>query len=219
MLSPFVAIALVSVTLSVAVGGLGLAARRFAWDAEIARKSVHLAVGGVALALPALFHDVWPVVVLGAIACLGLAAVRAVPALRASAGYALHGVLRRSVGEFAFVAGVVAAFAVAHDHAPAYAAAILTLALADTAAALVGKRFGRHPFLVRTSCKSVEGTLAFFAVAALVAFVCFGPAALLAIGAFACATTLVELFGAGGFDNATIPVAGLIALSLTGAGR
>jgi phytol kinase len=154
------------------------------------------------------------VIALAAVACAGLFALRAVPALRSRFGCALHGIARASLGEFAFVAGVALAFVLAHGDFAAFAAAILTLTFGDTAAALIGRRFGRHPYSVGRAHKSLEGSCAFFAVAALVCALLPGAASIAAVAAFALATTLAEAFAGDGLDNAAIPIAGLLALRL-----
>jgi len=206
--------AVCALVLALLVGGIGLLARRFAWEPELARKVSHVAVGLACLALPFVFASVAPVLALAAVACAGLLALRAVPALRAGLGCALHGVARRSLGEFAFVGGATLAFALANDHFPAYAAAILTLALGDAAAALVGRRFGRHPYAVGNARKSFEGSAAFFGVAALVCALIPGAVSVAAVAAFALVTTLAEALAGDGFDNVAIPLAGLLALRL-----
>lgn len=216
--SPLVAAVLVAAVLALIVGGTGALARRFAWEPEVARKISHVAVGLAALPLPWLFAHDKPVVVLALVACAGLLALRTVPALRARFGCALHGITRPLIGEFAFVGGVALAFALAHDRPAAYVAAVLTLAFGDTAAALIGRRFGRHPYAVGHARKSFEGSCAFFAVAAVVCALLPGAGSMTAVAAFALATTLAEAFAGDGFDNAAIPVAGLLALRLfTGA--
>jgi phytol kinase len=205
---------LVAVVLALLVGGIGVLARRFAWEAEAARKASHVAIGLAALPLPWLFHDDMPVLILAVAACAGLFALRAVPALKARFGCALHGIPRASFGEFAFVAGVALAFVLAQGHPAAYVAAILTLALGDTAAALVGRSFGRHRYDVGRAQKSLEGSCAFFAVAAIVAAVVPGAVGLAAVAVFAIVTTLAEALAGDGLDNAAIPLAGLLALRL-----
>ncbi len=206
--------ALAVLALALLVGGIGLLARRFAWESETARKISHVAVGLACLVLPFVFTSVAPVLGLAVVACAGLLALRSVPALRARFGCALHGVARRSLGEFAFVGGVALAFLLAHDNFAAYAVAILTLALGDAAAALVGRRFGRHPYAVGRARKSLEGSAAFFAVAALVCALIPGAVSVAAVAAFALVTTLAEALAGDGFDNAAIPLAGLLALRL-----
>jgi phytol kinase len=206
--------ALAALALALLVGGIGLLARRFAWEPETARKVSHVVLGLACLALPLFFTTVAPVLGLAAVACAGLLALRAVPTLRARFGCALHGVARRSLGEFAFVGGVALAFALAQDNFAAYAAAILTLALGDAAAALVGRRFGRHPYAVGQARKSFEGSAAFFAVAVVIGALIPGAMSVAALAAFALLTTLAEALAGGGFDNAAIPLAGLLALRL-----
>jgi phytol kinase len=209
---------LVAAVLALLVGGIGVLARRFAWEAEAARKASHVALGLAALPLPWLFADDGPVLMLALAACAGLFALRAIPALKARFGCALHGIARPSFGEFAFVGGVALAFVLAHGHPAAYVAAILTLALGDAAAALVGRSFGRHRYTVGRAHKSLEGSCAFFAVAAVVAAIAgaFVPDAVgvAALAAFALATTLAEALAGDGLDNAAIPLAGLLALRL-----
>jgi phytol kinase len=205
---------LAAAVLALLVGGIGLLARRFAWEAEHARKISHVAVGLACLALPFLFTSAAPVLGLALVACAGLFVLRAVPALRARFGCALHGVARASYGELAFVGGVALAFVLAHHSVPAYAAAVLTLTLGDTAAALIGRRFGRHPYAVGRARKSFEGSLAFFAVAAVVCIAIPGATSVAAVAAFALATTTAEALAGDGLDNAVIPVAGLLALRL-----
>jgi len=207
---------LAAVVLAVLVGGIGLLARRFAWEAEAARKASHVAVGTACVALPWLFADVAPVLALAAVACAGLFALRTVPWLRARLGAALHGIARASYGEFAFVGGVALAFVIAHGDKPAYAAAILALSCGDAAAALIGRRFGRHPYALGRARKSLEGSAAFFAVAVLVCAVFPRAESVAAVAAFALATTLAEAIAGDGFDNAAIPLAGLLALRLFG---
>ena len=86
----------------------------------------------------------------------------------------------------------------------------------DAAAALIGRRFGRHPYAVGRARKSLEGSAAFFVVALLVCAVFPRAESVAAIAAFALATTLAEALAGDGFDNAAIPLAGLLALRLFG---
>ncbi|HEV2740238.1 MAG TPA: hypothetical protein VGU66_16780 [Candidatus Elarobacter sp.] len=207
---------LAAAVLALLVGGIGMLAHRFAWEPEAARKASHVAVGAMCLPLPWLFADVAPVLVLAAVACAGLLALRTVPWLRVRFGAALHGIARASYGEFAFVGGVALAFVLAHGDKPAYVATILALAFGDAAAALVGRRFGRHPFAVGRARKSLEGSAAFFVVALLVCAVFPRAESVAAVAAFALATTLAEALAGDGLDNVAIPLAGLLALRLFG---
>ncbi|AUX23796.1 hypothetical protein SOCEGT47_043260 [Sorangium cellulosum] len=100
--------------------------------------------------------------------------------------------------------------------------AIVVLAVADPAAAYIGRRFGRTRLLEN---RSLEGTLAFFVVGGLGALAvlgALGPASLssrlflAAVAGLAGAAT--ELFSSRLDDNFTIPVAVATAVTLAGAG-
>ncbi|WP_441285804.1 diacylglycerol/polyprenol kinase family protein [Sorangium sp. KYC3313] len=100
--------------------------------------------------------------------------------------------------------------------------AVVVLAVADPAAALIGRRFGRTRL---RDGRSLEGTLAFFAAGALSALVvmwALGPASLssrlllAAVAGLAGAAT--ELFSTRMDDNFTIPVAVAAAVTVAGAG-
>ncbi len=96
------------------------------------------------------------------------------------------------------------------------AACIAAWGFGDGAAALVGKRFGRHPLKGRLieGRKSLEGTLTMFAVSFLAVFAIMlfrgglswqqcGAIALIA----AAVSAVVELYTLGGFDTLTCPMA------------
>jgi phytol kinase len=187
---------------------------------EHARKLVHVGMGLVCLTFPWLFHDTAPVLGLAAAAIAALAAVRSLQPLRARFGCALHGVARRSYGEFAFVAGIVAAFVLAHGDALAYTVPVAVLTFADSIAALVGTRFGFHRFRTFEGTKSLEGSTAFFFAALL----CIAGPLLLAGNAAALPIalgvsiilTLIEASAYAGLDNLLIPVAGALLVRSAG---
>lgn len=100
--------------------------------------------------------------------------------------------------------------------------AIVVLAVADPAAALIGRRFGRTRL---RDGRSLEGTLAFFAAGALSSLAvmwALGPASLssrLVLAAVAgMAGAVTELFSSRMDDNFTIPVAVAAAVTVAGAG-
>jgi dolichol kinase len=101
---------------------------------------------------------------------------------------------------------------------PAAEIAVIVLAFADPAAALVGRRHGRTRL---RAGRSLEGTLAFFAVGTLVSLAvlfAFHPLAFPAMLALAAAAgvsgALAELFSTSLDDNFTIPVAVAAAVGL-----
>ena len=115
-----------------------------------------------------------------------------------------------------YTAGMLVGVLVLPSHA--FLLGLLVLALADPAAALVGRRFGRHK-LYRD--KSMIGTATFFVVAMAIAMVLLamrvpglGPQARLGTAALiALAGTIAELLGDHVLDNASI----LLATGITAA--
>ena len=104
-----------------------------------------------------------------------------------------------------FLMGVFATLLIAPAHL--FAPAVLVLALADPAASVVGRLWGRHSL----GKGSWEGTIAFFLVAGVVAFPFVGlPGALVAAGAVA----IFDVLPTGIDDNLTVPVATALALWL-----
>jgi phytol kinase len=188
-------------------------------DPEHVRKALHATMSAVVLALPWLFSETGPVVVLAALAGAGMAALRGVRGLRDGAGRVLHDVGRQSVGELCFPAGVAALFALTGGGALRYGAPVLVLGLADPAAALAGRRFGQARFGAGDGAKTAEGSLAFFAVAVGVVFGALALAeadapdhmllAALFTGAWA---TLAEVVARRGWDNLLVPLTALTAL-------
>lgn len=94
--------------------------------------------------------------------------------------------------------------------------AIYAWGFGDAAAALVGRRFGRHPLRGKLieGCKSVEGTLAMFATSAALVFAVLLlrggiPWHLIALTAASTGAVLaaVELYTLRGYDTITCPLA------------
>ncbi len=186
---------------------------------ETSRKLFHLSGGLTTLALPWMFADVWPVLLLTAITVPSLLALKHVRRLRDGLGDVLYGVTRPSLGEVYFPLSACLLFVLAHDQPLLYLVPLLLLTLADPAAAIVGSRFGVLHYVTRDGQKSLEGSLAFFAVS----FVCTAGALLLAAPTtdvttpgvaltLALLLTLVEAISWRGLDNLLIPVTGFIFL-------
>ena len=198
--------------------GLSLVALRRAQvrrrlSAEATRKGLHVAMSAVALALPWLFDDAWPVLLLAALAAGAMLAVRYVRPLRDGVGGVLHEVGRQSVGDLCFPVAVGLLYVLAAGSPVLYAVAVLMLGLADPAAALTGARHGLSPYATVEGTKSREGSVAF----AFIAFLCVhvplllftpvGRAESLWIAAIvAVLATIVEAVSWGGLDNLFVPL-------------
>ncbi|MDQ6765381.1 MAG: hypothetical protein M3Z22_04685 [Verrucomicrobiota bacterium] len=182
-------------------------------SSEMARKLVHVAMGFIGFPLPWFFANAGPVWLLAAAAVVALAVVRFIPAATCRLGAVLGGTGRVSLGEFYYPLGVAVAFTLAGGNRAAYCAAVGVLAFADTAGALVGKRWGSHRFKLRGGTKSCEGSGAVLAtspvwVAAMLVFV--GGASLnvaLSRGLLvAAAAAAVEAVSSHGLDNLFLPI-------------
>lgn len=208
-----------------ALGGLLLGVR--AWvsrgplDPQAGRQLLHVGAGLVALFFPWLFSNAWPVLTAMGITLLTLCGLRLSGYLHRRFADLLYAGGRRSPGDVYFFVAIALVFVLSGGDALSFAIPVLILALADPAATLVGVRYGRHRFPIMGGEKSVEGSLAFLAVAFLstaAPLVLLGqPAAsevLVAAAIVAIATTLVEAMTPWALDNLFVPLAAHLALRL-----
>lgn len=186
---------------------------------EWPRKAVHLLGGAVCLTFPLLLESPWTVGILGA----GLWAL-IVTGRRFGFLRSLHGVERKSRGAEYYPPMIVVLFLLAHDRPWLYVASLLTLAVADALAALVGGRIGRVRYQIDHEHKTLEGSLTFFAAAVAVIG---GPLALssdpalppvghrLAVAVLvATLVTLFEAVARHGRDNIWVPLGTCLVLSM-----
>lgn len=103
-------------------------------------------------------------------------------------------------------------------------AGIMAMTWGDAAAAIIGKRFGKHTFRVSgTNKRTIEGSIAcfvttFIAVAITLAILSPRSLSLLLISALASAiiATLLEAYSPAGLDNLTVPIGVALALFFLG---
>ncbi|MCB0082927.1 MAG: hypothetical protein KDE47_18435, partial [Caldilineaceae bacterium] len=174
-----------------------------------------------ALSFPWLFVDRWPVWTICGVGALILLALRKIPCLRQRLGRTLHDVQRDSTGELLFPVAIALLYGLAAEPVT-YAVPVAILTLADTAAALVGLQWGRHPFAIPDGRKSWEGVVAFAVSTIMVTIPLLfwltalpWPALLLAATVVLLLTTLTEAVAWHGHDNLLVPLAGYLALRLT----
>jgi phytol kinase len=180
---------------------------------ELLRKLLHIGMGVVSLSLPWLFNTPWPVLVLASLFGLGFLGGRYFPVWRRMADGIVYGVRRNSFGDLCFPLAVAALFLVSARDPVTFSIPILTMTLADAAAALVGTRRGAHVFRRPGREKSIEGSVAFFLVALPCAYLPLrvwsgvGWVAMLLLSLnLALLATLVEALSWNGLDNLTVPV-------------
>ena len=205
----------------VAAGFLGLIAAAELWSRlggarpESSRKLVHVGGGLLCLTLPWLVSSPWSVLVLAAASTAVLALGRRGGRLRG-----LHRVERRTLGSEYYPLAVFLAFLVSEGRAWLFVCGILVLALADAGAALVGTRHGRYRYSVEERDKSVEGSLAFLAVAfaavtgPMLLMTGYAPALILVAALqVALLMTGLEAISLDGSDNVFVPVGVCVILS------
>lgn len=183
-------------------------------EGEVARKAMHIAFGCAGLLFPLFLVDRWMVLTSAALVTAWMLAVRFVPALHRQFGGALHGIRRKTGGEFYFAAALAFLLLTSVKAPLFYVVPLLVLTFADAIAALAGRRFplGRLGGLARG--KTALGCAVFVAIA----FVCAAlplatlcelePAQLLGISfAIAVVGGFTEAISPGGSDNLTVPLA------------
>lgn len=181
---------------------------------EVSRKMVHMIHGTVISVIPFIF-GYWLVYIIEALFLLSVSEAYKLKMFRW-----LWRVGRKSWGEYAYPLGVVTAAFFANS-LWVFLASVLVLTFADSAAALIGKKYGRRGiYTVLDQKKSILGSLAF----AVTAFSIVGAVAVFSpvqftvtgwevIAAVALMLTFVENLGVYGVDNFLIPVASVFLLN------
>lgn len=188
-------------------------------DAEWVRKLFHIGGGLLGLSLPWIFHDLAPVLLLGALIAALFLCLRLVPALREGPGQVLQAIQRKSVGDFCFLASFMLLFWLADGDKLLYSIPILLVTLSDALAALIGQTYGRLMLQMRGGRKTIEGAASFL----LSAFLCIHVPVLLWGGTGRLESLLIaadiglmlmlaEAAAWWGLDNLLIPILGYMAL-------
>jgi phytol kinase len=191
-------------------------------DPELARKIVHMGSGLMAMALPWIFTSSGPVVV-ACLICAGFVAIcRHTSLLPERTKQVLGGVRRRSGGEYFFPLSIAMLFALSRGDLALYLIPVAVLTFADTAAAIVGTRWGVSEYFALAGRKSVEGSMAFFLVTVVVTASLLGiltdlaPVQLILVtGWLSLATTLAESISTRGSDNLSVPLVAFLFLALS----
>lgn len=202
----------------VALFGAGEILRRFAkLPVEYTRKFAHVGAGFVVIAFPWMFSSVWTVSVL-AFAFFGVLVIGRLTGQLDS----VHGVRRRTSGAYYYPFAVLGTFWLSGGDPVLYCAPIAVMALADTGAAIVGTRGGRHRYRVYDGHRSLEGSVTFFGLAFAVLLVALAvagrpgwPALLLVTLVAATLATATEALSVRGADNVFVPYAVYLVLERT----
>jgi phytol kinase len=179
---------------------------------EVSRKLVHMSHGIAAAIWP--FFVAYRVIIAIEVLFLILAAL----ARKFHIFKGISQVDRISGGEIFFPLGIIGA-ALFYPSKWIFAAAMLELALADSAAALIGKKYGKHKFTIFGNQKSLEGSLAFAVVSVIIVgwVVIFAPAGFDSLWPLIIflpiLTALTEAITPFGMDNLLIPLVVVAVLS------
>ncbi|MGO9392976.1 diacylglycerol/polyprenol kinase family protein [Rhodoblastus sp.] len=183
------------------------------WSAEVRRKCVHIATGCFAMALPLIFHERWPVVLL-VLASIATMLWMRLPSQRSSGlGSTLHSVERKSWGDVLLALAIGFLFLRSSGSPVLYVLPLAVITLSDSAAALAGTIYGRAIFRVEKGVKSFEGVAVFFFVTWLVSIIILllltdveRPNVILLGLAVAAFGALVEADSWNGLDNVFVPI-------------
>lgn len=201
-----------------AILGLGETIRRRAGlPVDFTRKVVHVGVGLWIVPTLMLFQDWrWAIVPPATFVLLNLVSYRT------SLVGAMEEADKRNLGTILFPMAFIVLIAWFWPKArpDVVAGGILVLALGDAAAALVGRRLGRHRYRVGGSTRSLEGTGAMVVMSAVALFAATSlfPSAVSvpALLGVACLAGVLEAVSVWGIDNLVVPVGTAIALSVLG---
>ena len=139
---------------------------RFLWSVEWTRKLVHFGGGIVCLLFPFLILSHWVVLALA----ISMAAIFLITR-RMGLLNSVHGIERKSRGSEYYPVVIYLLFLLAARTPWMYVICVLVLSISDSAAAIIGSKYGRLRFRVEDETKSVEGSLAFFVATVIVVFV------------------------------------------------
>ena len=204
---------LIVAVLFLALVGIKLLDKKFKLNAELKRKAFHVSMGIVMLALPYICTSVLTVGILAVISILIMIILKNTK-LKKTVGSVLYGVERESFGEIFYIISVFLIFYLSKGNKVLYSIPILILTFADSAAALVGKNYGKANLAkMNEDAKSIEGSFMFFIVAfmgtlvPLLLFTEVGRSEVLIISAIiGFNVALIEMISHTGNDNLLIPL-------------
>ena len=189
---------------------------RFKLKAEMTRKIVHIFTGILTLLFPLMIGNHWLVLVLCSSFLLILLAsfpLKMLPSINA--------VDRKTSGSILYPIIVYCCYLIyqSYDDLSLYYIPILTLALCDPIAALVGKNYPWKTYSTFGHKKTMSGSLGFLFSAFLLSVLLLvyiehipWSSAIIIGGSIALTTTLVEALSHGGFDNLTIPATAVLVI-------
>jgi phytol kinase len=190
------------------VAGTELWYRRYQPPVEWTRKTLHVAFGLAAAALPWVLRSHWTFLVLAGVIASVLAWAR-----RRRLLPSLFDVERQSYGEIYFPLGLYLLFVVASGHRVFYVVSLIMLVICDALAAVLGESYGRHRYTVHRDQRSLEGSAVFLFTAflgthlplLLFTHIDRGTSVMISLQ-LALLVTAFEAISTGGSDNLVLPL-------------
>jgi len=180
---------------------------KFKWKAEYTRKLVHIGTGLLTLLFPIFIKEINGVAFL----CFSFILILFL-SIKYDLLKSINGVDRKTLGSILYPIIVFVTYWVYQQqgHLIYFYAPILTLAIADPMAALVGKRWQKGEYYILGNKKTAIGSFAFFLTALIINFGLFTwfeiPNSYLTCILIASASTIMEGVSTKGYDNLTIPL-------------
>jgi phytol kinase len=212
-LNMWLSIAIELAVLLLQVGGLTLYQRWKPLAPETSRKLFHVGGGLTVLAFPWAFTSPWPVILMMLLLIPFLLALKYLHVFKRNLGTVLYRVDRTSFGEIYLPLSFCLLFVLTGRYPVMFIIPVLLLTLADSAAAMIGIRYGRLHYRIGKGQKSVEGSTAFFLIAflcVLIPLLLFNTTGLLKAVLMALLigllVTMIEAITQTGLDNLLIPL-------------
>jgi phytol kinase len=199
----------VGLWLGVVLAAAELVARFTPLGGEVSRKMVHIGVGNVILLAWWLNIPAWVGITAAVASSIATLISYWYPVLAS-----VSGVGRKSFGTFFYSIsiGLLIAYFWPQGHQAHAVLGVLVMTWGDGLAALIGQRFGKHPYQVWGMTKSWEGT-ATMAIASTIASGVilslaygFSPPVVLTAVIVAAVATGLESFSKFGLDNLSVPL-------------
>jgi len=184
---------------------------------EYTRKLTHVGAGAIVMSFPWLIDSPWTVAILAAAFFGVLVLGRATGQLSS-----VHGVERKTSGAYFYPFAVLGTFWLAKGDPLLFCVPIAVMALADTVAAIVGRKSGAIRYRVMDSSRTLEGSLCFFGMALVLIIGGMAlagqpgwPAMLIVALVAAIMCTATEAISVRGADNLFIPYACFLVMDRT----
>ncbi len=132
------------------------------FDSEINRKILHIGSGIGGIALPFVFKEKLPVVILGIFFLLLLAVIRRLKHKATGLKTVIEMKRRKTFGDIYFVTSILGLWIVSGEDRLLYSLPLVILMFSDAFAALIGEFYSKFKFDTGFGTKSIEGSIIFF---------------------------------------------------------